>query len=166
MSTRAVSAAIAALLTATTGAMASNELVLLTHDEFLNRAEIAITGNDNRLIISQEHTGGVGLNSVTATINGDLNGGPLGASFTGAALATGLQPGTIRQSGFNNTMAISVEGTSNLFAFAQIGSGNALHASITGHSNQAAVTQVGTNNYAGFSQNGIGNIVSISQVSW
>lgn len=166
MNRRAVSAAIAALLTATTGAMASNELVLLTHDEFLNRAEIAITGNDNRLVISQTHTGGAGSNSIAATIDGDLNGGPLGASFTGPALALGLQPGTLSQSGFNNTMAIRVEGTSNLFAFAQIGSGNALHASIVGHSNQAAVMQTGTGNHAGFSQNGIGNIVSISQVSW
>lgn len=82
--TFAVCAAAAGLMTST-GAMAKNELVLLTRDEFLNHAEISIDGSSNRLVISQEHTGGIGLNTITATINGDLNGGPLGASFTGAA---------------------------------------------------------------------------------
>lgn len=166
MKKRAALATFAVFLTATAAASASNELVLLSHDEFMNSAQIAIGGNDNRLVISQEHTGGIGFNSITTAITGDLNGGPLGSSFSGAALAGGLQPGTLRQSGFNNTMAITVEGTSNLFAFAQIGSGNMIRASITGHSNQAAVMQTGINNHASFSQNGIGNIVSISQVSW
>ncbi len=156
----------AAAISATAAAAGNNELVLLSQDEFLNRAEVAITGNQNRLMISQEHTGGIGLNTITATINGDLNGGPLGASFTGAARQTGLQPGKLSQYGFNNAMTIEVNGNSNLFAFSQNGSGNTLRASITGYENQAAVMQTGVNNFASMTQNGIGNIVSITQNSW
>lgn len=158
--------ACAAAMLSATAAMASNELVLLTQDETLNHARVAITGNDNRLVIAQEHTGGIGSNTITATINGDLNGGPLGAEFTGAARLAGLQPGRLSQSGFGNTMTIEVTGTANLFAFAQTGSGNVLQASISGYGNQAAVVQAGIGNHAAFSQNGIGNIVSITQTSW
>lgn len=168
MNERAIFAACAVVagLMSPAGAMAKNELVLLTQDQFLNRAEISIDGSSNRLVLSQEHTGGIGLNTITATIDGDLNGGALGASFTAAAQRVGLQPGTLTQNGFNNTMSIEVNGTANLFAFAQIGSGNVLNASIAGYNNQAAVLQTGVNNFAGFSQNGIGNIVSITQNSW
>lgn len=162
----AAGALAAGLMSASGAAAASNELVLMTEDEFLNKAEITVEGNDNRLLISQEHTGAGGLNTITATIKGDLNGGPLGAAFTGAARLTGLQPGTLTQRGFSNTMTVEVDGTANLFAFAQIGSGNMLRASITGHANQSAVLQTGMNNLASFSQNGIGNIVSITQHSW
>ena len=166
MDKRAIAAAFATVLISVGGAAASNELVLVTGDQILNRAAIAIEGNDNRLTITQEHTGGGGLNAIAATIRGDLNGGPLGATFTGAARLAGLEPGTLTQRGFNNTMAIEVEGNANLFAFAQVGSGNMLQASITGHANQAAVFQEGMNNFASFSQHGIGNIVSITQHSW
>jgi hypothetical protein len=155
-----------ASLVPATGAMAANELILLTHDELRNRAVISMDGNANRLEITQEHTGGIGSNSITATINGDFNGGSPNAVFSGAALFTGLKPGTLTQSGHDNAMTIAVNGSSNLFAFAQNGSGNSLVASITGIGNQAAVVQTGVNNHAGFSQNGIGNIVSITQQSW
>lgn len=161
-----MSAAGAAAMLCATAAMASNELVLLTKDDTFNHARVAITGNDNRLVIAQEHSGGIGANTIAATINGDLNGGPLGAEFTGAARLAGLQPGRLSQVGFGNTMTIEVTGTSNLFAFAQTGSGNVLQASITGYGNQAAVVQTGIGNHAALSQNGIGNIVSITQNSW
>lgn len=166
MDKRAIAAACAAMLMSAGGASAvSNELVLLSGKQFLNSAEIVMEGDGNRLEISQEHASG-GLNTIIATIRGDLNGGPLGATFTGAARLTGLQPGTLTQSGFGNAMTVEVEGSGNLFAFAQIGNGNTLRASITGHSNQAAVLQTGMNNFASFSQHGIGNIVSITQHSW
>lgn len=166
MNSQKIMLACAALLVSASAAAASNELVLITEASFLNRAELTINGNNNRLVITQDHTGGYGANSIVATINGDLNGGPLGASFSGVAARSGLRPGTLSQSGFNNSMAIEVNGSSNLFAFAQSGSGNMLRASITGHDNQAAVIQTGVNNFASFSQNGIGNIVSITQNSW
>lgn len=166
MNSRIIATACATILMSATAATASNELVLLSERDFVNRADVTINGNDNRLVISQEHTGGGGANTITATINGDLNGGPLGASFTGAALRSGLRPGTLSQRGFDNSMTIEVNGSSNLFAFAQSGSGNVVRASITGHDNQAAVIQAGVNNFAAFSQNGIGNIVSITQQSW
>ena len=161
-----VSAALAATLMSATAVQAKNELVLLTDVDMLNVAEMTLNGNGNRLVISQTHTGGFGANTINATINGDLNGGPLGAAFTGPASLSGLQPGSLIQDGFNNSMAIEVNGTSNLFAFSQIGSGNALLASIAGQDNQAAVLQTGVNNFASLVQNGIGNIVSITQNSW
>lgn len=166
MNKLAMPAICAAAVLSATAAMASNELVLLSQDDALNSARVAMTGNDNRLVIMQEHTGGIGGNTITATINGDLNGGPLGAAFTGAARLSGLQPGRLSQVGFGNMMTVEVTGSSNLFAFAQTGSGNVLQASISGYGNQAAVIQTGMGNHAAFSQTGIGNIVSITQTSW
>lgn len=165
MNKQMVVGAVAALLISASGAAAENELVLISPEAFGNKVQVSMTGNGNRLEVAQELTA-VGTNSITASIQGDLNGGPLGASFTGAALRTGLRPGSLTQRGFNNSMTVNVNGTSNLFAFSQTGSGNSLQASITGHANQAAVVQVGMNNYASFSQNGVGNIVSITQRSW
>jgi len=156
----------AALFLAPSAATAKNKLIVLNNDQFLNKAYVAVEGGSNALEIVQEHTGGAGANTLTAKINGDFNGGPLGSSFTGTAQSTGLRPGTLTQSGFNNSMNLAVNGSHNLFAFAQIGSGNVLHASVTGHSNQAAVLQSGNNNHAVFSQNGTGNLVSITQRSW
>lgn len=161
-----VAAALMATLAPVTSAMAANELILLNHEEFRNRAAVSMEGDGNRLEILQQHGGGTGTNSITATINGDFNGGPLDAVFTGPALSSGLRPGTLTQQGDDNAMAVIVNGNGNLFAFAQNGSGNSLSASITGSANQAAVIQTGTNNHAGFSQNGIGNIISIAQHSW
>lgn len=159
-------AIIMASLISASGAMAANELVLLTHDQLRNSAVISMEGNANRLEILQEHIGGSGSNSIAATINGDFNGGSLDTVFSGAALLAGLKPGRLTQTGHDNAMSITINGNSNLFAFAQNGSGNNLVASITGTGNQAAVTQTGMNNHAAFSQNGIGNIVSITQQSW
>lgn len=165
MNKQVVVGAVAALLVSASGACADNALVLLSPEDFGNRVQVSMAGNGNRLEVAQELTA-AGTNSIMASIQGDLNGGPLGASFSGPALRAGLRPGSLMQRGFNNAMTVDVTGTSNLFAFSQTGSGNSLHASITGHSNQAAVVQVGMNNYASFSQNGVGNIVSITQRSW
>lgn len=156
----------AALLLVPSVATANNKLILLNNDQFLNKVYVAVEGGSNALEILQEHTGGAGANTLAAAITGDFNGGPLGSSFTGAAKSIGMRPGTLTQSGFNNSMNLTVNGSHNLFAFAQIGSGNVLHGSVTGHSNQAAVLQSGNNNHAVFSQNGTGNLVSITQRSW
>lgn len=158
-------AAIAAILPVGM-AHASNELVILTQSELLNVATLDVQGDFNRLEILQEHSGGIGSNTLDLAIQGDMNGGPLGAAFTGSALSTGLTPGTIVQRGFANAIAATVSGTGNLFAFSQIGSGNSLTASITGTENQAAVMQSGSHNHAAFTQSGIGNSVSIVQKSW
>lgn len=160
-------ASLAAVLALSAGAAwAKNELVILTQEDLFNDAQIVFEGNFNSLQILQEHTGGAGANVISATITGDGNGGPVGSAFTGAALGASLEPGTLTQQGFDNSMVINVVGTDNLFAFAQNGSGNRLSASINGMNNQAAVLQVGLNNHASFSQNGIGNTVNIVQRSW
>lgn len=161
-----MSALISAVLLMPAGAANANELVLLNEDGLSNHALATMEGSGNRLEIVQQHTGGLGANSIIVAIHGDLNGGPLGASFSGAATRTGLQPGRLMQEGFNNAMTIAVNGSGNLFAASQIGSGNSLRGSITGNANQAAVMQTGIGNHAGFSQNGTGNIVSIVQRSW
>lgn len=157
---------LAAVLTGSAGMAHANELVLLDNNALLNNATVTMEGNGNRLEIVQSHTGGLGANSVVAAIYGDLNGGPLGAAFSGAALRVGLEPGKITQSGFDNRIQVAVNGSGNLFAFSQTGSGNSLTASITGQGNQAAVLQHGTGNHAGISQNGTGNVVGIMQYSW
>src|SRR5690606_37203767 len=98
----------------------------------LNALILDVSGDNNRLTILQEHSGGQASNLIDLRIEGDLNGGPLGAAFQGPASRTGLQPGSLTQNGFDNHMQVSVTGTANLFAFAQIGSGNRLHATIMG----------------------------------
>ena len=147
-------------------ASAKNDLELLGDGNLNNITMIDFTGNGNRLEILQEFTGGTGSNTIRASIDGDFNGGPVGSSFSGAALLPGLEPGSLTQSGFDNAIAMNVEGSYNLFAFAQNGNGNRISATITGSNNQAAVLQEGTNNYAAFSQIGVGNLVSIVQRSW
>ena len=132
-----------------------------------NGADLVMVGNDNVLTILQEAPlGADAFNSVRVRLTGDRNGGAAGRSFGGAALATGLLPGHLTQSGLGNLMDISVDGSDNLFAASQTGSANQLAASIVGHGNQSAVRQTGNGNIANFSQVGNGNMVSITQTSW
>lgn len=147
-------------------AHATNDLVLLSNDEFLNIVTSEIEGTGNRLVIDQHSTGQTPGNTITLDIDGDFNGGPLGSHFTGAALAPGLAPGSLTQIGFGNTMSFEVRGSYNLFAALQDGNDNVITGSIVGSNNQASVSQVGNNNFVGFSQTGIGNTVSITQTSW
>ena len=58
----------------------------------MNSAILDVTGNGNRLEILQNFTSGSLGNSIQVQIHGDLNGGPSGSSFTGAALRPGLAP--------------------------------------------------------------------------
>lgn len=159
-------AAVAAFAMSSTFAFAKNELVLLSEQDFFNKVSVSIEGNGNRLEILQEHPGHGAANIINATIEGNNNGGPLDAAFAPRLQRTGLRPGTLSQSGFDNRMDIRISGSSNLFAFAQEGSGNRLTASMMGTSNQATVMQTGINNQASFSQSGIGNMINISQTSW
>jgi hypothetical protein len=147
------------------GALAANDINILTMDDVSNVLRLHIEGDNNALQIDQENPGGP-ANSITLNIEGDLNGGPLGARFTGAALTPGLQPGTLVQKGYGNSISFDVTGSSNLFAVAQLGNRNMVTASISGSANQASIMQVGNGNVAGFSQAGIGNTVSIMQRSW
>lgn len=166
MKTIAIAAVAAAFTGSAQVAWAANDLILVNLDEFANAAIVNIEGNSNRLQIVQDHFGGAAGNTISVSIEGDLNGGPLDAEFTGAARRAGLEPGMLVQEGFGNAMSFRVNGSNNLFAAAQIGNSNTIDAFIQGSYNQASVMQVGNGNFAAFSQNGIGNIVSISQTSW
>ncbi|WP_321446610.1 hypothetical protein [uncultured Cohaesibacter sp.] len=157
------------LMSAASQAKADTNVIELLDDANTegNVIELNIMGNGNSLNLSQSFAfGGYGQNLMDITIDGNNNGGPAGASFTGVALASGLQPGNLVQEGFNNSMIVDVSGTSNLFSFLQNGSQNTLQASIEGTGNQAAVQQYGQNNHVSFSQMGSNNSISISQRSF
>lgn len=156
----------AGVVLASAPAQAGNELVFRTQHEVPNSLMLDVSGSLNAVYALQTNHGLGAANVVDVNIDGDLNGDPLGASFTEAALSLGLTPGSIAQSGFDNHITASVAGSRNLFAFAQEGSGNRLAASILGTANQAAVSQSGLNNVVGLSQSGSGNIMSVSQTSW
>ncbi|MEI5682701.1 MULTISPECIES: hypothetical protein [unclassified Mesorhizobium] len=157
---------VAGVVLASAPAQASNELIILTQYELSNSLMLDVNGSFSAVSVLQAHNGLGAANVIDVNINGDFNGGPLGAPFTGSAPSVGLTPGSIIQSGFDNHITASVTGSHNLFAFAQEGSGNRLTASISGITNHAAVSQTGLNNVVGFSQSGIDNMISISQTSW
>lgn len=165
MKTALVPALVAALLATAPAAANSSNILILGQPNDANIFTADIVGNDNVLTILQEHEGG-GSNTIDISIEGDLNGGPAGSSFSGAAAFAGLTPGQISQRGHDNAMTIGVEGLGNLFAFSQDGSHNALTASIIGNYNQAAVSQIGMGNVVNFSQVGNGNMLSVVQRSW
>ena len=165
MNTKLAMMAGAILLACGQGAYAANELITLGKSGPGNNAVVTLDGNQNRLTIDQANTGGAS-NHISVFIDGDLNGGPLNASFSSLAQANGLAPGALVQNGFDNSMAFKVVGSHNIFAAAQLGNNNTIDAFVSGSYNEASVMQVGEGNVASLSQTGIGNIVSISQTSF
>lgn len=165
-----ISVAVAAMLLAAPAV--ANTLVILPDESLANIASARIAGHHNILHIEQNFTGTEGQagNLVSVIIEGDGNGagrlslpnGRPGSMLDGSLLSGGL----VAQSGFGNSVSLTVAGSANLFSFVQNGSANAAAGSISGLSNQAAVQQTGQNNIASFSQAGNGNIVNISQTSW
>lgn len=149
------------------GLCQAEPLTILPDSLTSNRAEITMVGNDNVLTILQEvPLSAPAANSIRVRVSGDRNGGPVGSSFRGAALSSGLMPGVMMQWGSENRIDLMVDGSDNLFAVSQAGTANQLVASIVGNGNQSTVQQLGTGNIAAFSQTGNGNIVSITQTSW
>jgi hypothetical protein len=155
--------AIGALLAGITGAHATDDLYIVNNGNDANFVASSITGSDNSLYIDQTYDGTGLANQVKLNFTGDLNGGPLHSSFTGAAARSGLTAGNIVQVGNDNMVDLFIRGSSNLFASTQIGSSNALTAQITGNYNQAAVFQMGAGNTASVVQNGNGNSLTIIQ---
>jgi len=159
--------AVAAVLAGLTGqaALASNGLYITTNDKEHNLADLTATGNGNALSIVQSYDGLGDANALTVSLDGDLNGGPLGAAFGGLPARLGLVPGSVQQTGHGNTIGLSVTGSSNLFAMSQIGVSNSVIGSIIGNNNQVAVIQRGMGNSLSFTQNGTGNMLSVVQQS-
>lgn len=158
--------ALAVSIASASAAMAANDMILLSANDLTQKTVLSVTGDFNRLVISQAQAGDGAGNSIAVGIAGDNNGGPSGAVFNAVAAKAGLQPGGLVQQGFGNSIDIDVKGDSNLFAVAQLGSNNTVRGAITGMGNQAAVMQAGVNNFASFSQQGIGNSISVQQYSW
>lgn len=149
----------------------ANELTLDRGSDTSNMAQVAITGDDNVISITQIAPGDAGMNAADGNrldlvIEGDRNGGYEDASFGPELAEFSLEPGLFTQEGRGNAIEFSVSGNANLFAFNQTGNNNSAYGAMTGAGNQAIVQQTGNNNVAGFSQQGNGNIVSISQTSW
>jgi len=159
--------AVAAVLAVLAGqaALASNGLYITTDDKEHNLADLTATGDGNALSIVQSYDGLGGANSLTVSLDGDLNGGPLGAAFGGLPARLGLVPGSVQQTGHGNTIGLAVTGSSNLFALSQIGVNNTVIGSIIGTNNQVAAVQRGTGNSLSFTQNGTGNMLSVVQQS-
>lgn len=166
MKTTAIIVALAVSFGSASAAMASNDMILLNANDLTQKAVLSIEGNDNRLLISQVQSGEGAGNAITVGITGRNNGGPEGAAFNAVVAKAGLQPGSLVQQGFGNSIGMDVKGDGNLFAVAQLGSNNTVQGTIAGTGNQAAVMQSGVNNFASFSQNGIGNSISVQQYSW
>jgi hypothetical protein len=152
-----------ALLAGITAAQADDGLYIADNGNEGNLVSSEITGADNSLYVDQTYDGSGLRNQVKLTFAGDLNGGPLHSSFTGATARSGLAPGDIVQVGHDNLVDLFIRGNSNLFAAAQIGSANTLTAQITGNYNQTAVYQMGIGNVAAIVQNGNGNSLTIIQ---
>lgn len=159
-------AAALVVLTAGQAAASTNTITIDPTVPADNVLELAVTGNDNALVISQSAPlGAEAANRMQISLSGDENGGA-GGSFTGAALLSGLSPGHLSQSGEGNLIALSVTGTGNLFAVAQTGSFNSVTGTIFGRDNQTAVIQNGAGNRFSFAQSGVGNMINVSQTSW
>lgn len=126
-----------------------------------------IVGQNNALFIEQTKQSGLAANNrIEVLIDGDLNGGPTGATFSSNASVLGLTPGTIRQDGFDNAISLSVTGSQNLFAFLQEGTANVIDARVLGTGNEASVMQLGQANHLSFSQSGTSNSLTVRQRSW
>ncbi|GGA68540.1 curlin [Nitratireductor aestuarii] len=131
----------------------------------------AVTGDSNVLNVSQTNSSLYGdMNSIEVDIYGNSNNtGGAFALAASSAVAGGLAPGDLVQSGSGNSISLQV-GSSlapasdlNQFAFAQQGNGNTIDGSIMGSGNEVAIVQAGNGNYATFSQVGSGNSIGISQ---
>src|SRR3569623_2967460 len=147
-------------------AQASNGLYLTPDYSGSNVAEAHFRGYNNSLFATQLFDSAGGANRLQVNIDGNLNGGPLGAVFGDLILNTGLIPGQLIQSGHDNSMAVSIVGSQNLFAASQIGSHNLLTASVIGNNNQSQVSQSGSGNSLSFTQNGSGNRHTVIQRSY
>lgn len=133
--------------------------LVLSRQEFLsgrgfsNSADIAVTGSDNALDLTQQ-----GSNTASVTVTGDGNNA---AGFPVSAL--GLPAGHLVQAGLNNELTAVVEGDENLFAARQLGDSNLMQILMVGTINEAELLQNGSNNNAGLHQQGMGNRAVISQ---
>lgn len=105
-------------------------------------------------------------NNLTLTVLGEGNGGfgsvwPMPALFDQAPA-----PGTLLQSGQNNSATLRISGQDNFFAVMQSGQGHQLVGAVSGQGNAAAITQSGQGQRAQFRQHGLRNALAISQTSW
>lgn len=141
----------------------------LVQDGAYNDGTINQFGNYNVVTASQLGDG----NSLSATFTGNYNGV---GTMTGAAnglltdinspvsLAQGEMFQDSRGEIRGNSIDYNVTGSSNLFAFAQIGGKNTINGTVTTSNNQAAVLQQGWNNNSTFTQQGgVNNNLAVTQ---
>ncbi|KTQ96432.1 hypothetical protein NS226_07555 [Aureimonas ureilytica] len=161
---RLLAATVVSLLLASPALAGSGNVLTIAADpSAANRIDALLTGDDNRLTLSQTRTSSEGeANTINVRVNGHRNGTGRGQ----ATLIADLPWGTLTQSGNSNVMEVSITGSDNLLAAVQRGSSNVMKTSISGDANWAAISQTGQNNLASFSQTGNGNMIAITQRSW
>jgi hypothetical protein len=143
-----------------------------------NYATVSQTGSYNNATATQFgdfnllHVNQLGdSNTSTTRFTGDSNGSGTMSGVANALLQGGnpnLVQGQVYQdstgSVYGNNVSYTVNGNSNLFAFAQVGGGNSITGTVGSDGNQAAVLQVGNFNTASFTQTGgVGNNIAVHQ---
>jgi hypothetical protein len=151
-----------------TSSASTGNYATVTQTGSSNDATATQFGNYNQLVVSQLADG----NSSTTNFSGDSNGVGTLTGAAGALTNVNLVQGSVYQdstgAGGGNSLTYNVTGSSNLFAFAQLGHGNTIDGTVGGLSassnNQVAVLQASSGNTASFSQSGAGsNNLAISQ---
>ena len=163
--------------TSTTAIWGDHNNVGVNQGAGANTATVYIDGNANddegdyNLVqVSQDHgTQGYQGNTATVKIYGDGNN--LGKAFSAeaGAIAGGLNPGDIKQSGALNVARVNLgtpgglDANNNAFAVQQTGYDNALYQNTTGDWNQSVVLQNGDANGANLTQIGNYNVATMQQ---
>ena len=130
---------------------------------FDNTLQITGISEQNILVIDQSSGGG---HVARIELKDGLTEGTRQDTWYDANLLGPLEnlaPNKISQTGFSQTLALQIDGQSNLFAAIQTGARNAIEATISGQLNQAAILQAGEGNSASFTQVGQQNSVVIRQ---
>lgn len=134
-------------------------------------ASVGQYGDNNYITVSQNGAG----NTLTAGFYGDGNGVGTMTGVAGdlvdADLGDDLFQGNVFQDnggiGAGNSISYTVNGSNNLFAFAQMGAANSISGNVgtsgASNGNQVAVLQAGSGNGTSFTQNGGNNNLAVSQ---
>lgn len=131
-----------------------------------NVVGIYMDGARNQLSLTQKGNGNVSDLDIRGNDNNNRAAAPalvFAAPLLELAIAGDLLPGKGLQSGNDNRAKIGVEGSKNLFAFAQAGEGNKFSLTVSGSMNQTVSVQSGNQNTSLVTQAGTSNTLAIHQ---
>ena len=141
---------------------ASNGVARIDQAGDTNSATVTQVGASNQVGYIDQNGNS---NSATLSFTGSGNGSTgFGATFNDRGLTQGNVTQGVDSLSTGNTVTYTVNGNTNQFAFAQLGSSNTITGTVSGPSNQVAVLQGGNTNTTNFTQTGGGsNSLSVSQ---